>query len=119
MFDLDKNLFITNTNDLIEAIKQKKLLTMRNCQNYAKRIIDRLREEEEEERYKLGKNINLDNDKDNNDKSNNVKASNDIKEGGSKEKQNTSSSNESILKLEIYQFKKNSNCDIFAEEFIS
>ena len=41
MFDLDKNLFITNTNDLIEAIKQKKLLTMRNCQNYAKRIIDR------------------------------------------------------------------------------
>ena len=118
MFDLDKNLFITNTNDLIEAIKPKKLLTMRNCQNYAKRIIDRLREEEEE-RYKLGKNINLDNDKDNNDKSNNVKASNDIKEGGSKEKQNTSSSNESILKLEIYQFKKNSNCDIFAEEFIS
>ena len=53
MFDLDKNLFITNTNDLIEAIKPKKLLTMRNCQNYAKRIIDRLREEEE--RYKLGK----------------------------------------------------------------
>ena len=48
MFDLDKNLFITNTNDLIEAIKQKKLLTMRNCQNYAKRIIDRLREEEED-----------------------------------------------------------------------
>ena len=39
MFDLDKNLFITNTNDLI--IKPKKLLTMRNCQNYAKRIIDR------------------------------------------------------------------------------
>ena len=24
MFDLDKNLFITNTNDLIEAIKPKK-----------------------------------------------------------------------------------------------
>ena len=38
MFDLDKNLFITNTNDLIEAIKPKKLITMRNCQNYAKRI---------------------------------------------------------------------------------
>ena len=107
MFDLDKNLFITNTNDLIEAIKPKKLLTMRNCQNYAKRIIDRLREEEEEEKYiNQEKNINLDNDKDNNDKSNNVKASNDIKEGGSKEKQNTSSSNESILKLEKFYLRK-------------
>ena len=93
MFDLDKNLFITNTNDLIEAIKSKKLLTMRNCQNYAKRIIDRLREEEE--RYiNQEKNINLDNDKDNIDISNNVKVSNNIKEGGSKKKQNTSSSNE-------------------------
>jgi hypothetical protein len=91
---------------------------MRNCQNYAKRIIDRLREEEEE-RYKLWKNINLDNDKDNIDISNNIKTSNNIKKGSSKKKQNTSSSNESILKLEIYQFKKNSNCDIFAEEFIS
>ena len=98
MFYLDKNLFITNTNDLIEAIKPKKLLTMRNCQNYAKRIIVRLREEEEEERYiNQEKNINLNNDKDNIDISNNIKASNDIKEGGSKEKQNTSSSNESIL----------------------
>ena len=98
MFDSDKNLFITNTNDLIEAIKQKKLITMRNCQNYAKRILDRLREEEEEEeRYKLWKNINLDNDKDNNDKYNKVKVSNNIKEGGSKKKQITSSSNESIL----------------------
>ena len=98
MFDLDKNLFITNTHDLIEAIKPKKLLTMRNCQNYAKRIIDRLREEEEEERYiNQEKNINLDNDKDNNDKYNKVKVSNNIKEGGSKKKQNTPSSNESIL----------------------
>ena len=94
MFDLDKNLFITNTNDLIEAIKPKKLITMRNCQNYAKRIIDRLREEEEEERYKLGKNINLDNDKDNNDKSNNIKTSNNIKKSDSKKKETSSSSNE-------------------------
>ena len=120
MFDLDKDLFITNTNDLIEAIKPKKLLTMRNCQNYAKRIIDRLREEEE--RYKLGKNVNLDNDKDNIDKdidkSNNIKAANN-KKGDTKKKETTSSSNESNLKLELYQFKKNLNCDIFAEEFIS
>ena len=94
MFDLDKNLFITNTNDLIEAIKQKKLLTMRNCQNYAKRIINRLREEEEEERYKLGKNINLDNDKDNIDISNNIKTSNNIKKSDSKKKETSSSSNE-------------------------
>ena len=89
---LDKNLFITNTNDLIEAIKPKKLLTMRNCQNYAKRIIARLREEEE--RYKLGKNINLDNDKDNIDISNNIKTSNNIKKSDSKKKETSSSSNE-------------------------
>ena len=95
MFDLDKNLFITNTNDLIEAIKPKKLLTMRNCQNYAKRIIDRLREEEEEERYKLWKNINLDNNnKDNIDISNNIKTSNNIKKSDSKKKETSSSSNE-------------------------
>ena len=93
MFDSDKNLFITNTNDLIEAIKPKKLITMRNCQNYAKRIIDRLREEEEE-RYKLGKNINLDNDKDNIDISNNIKTSNNIKKSDSKKKETSSSSNE-------------------------
>ena len=94
---------------------------MRNCQNYAKRIIDRLREEEE--RYKLGKNVNLDNDKDiidkDIDKSNNIKAANN-KKGDTKKKETTSSSSsESNLKLELFQFKKNLNCDIFAEEFIS
>ena len=104
MFDLDKNLFITNTNDLIEAIKPKKLITMRNCQNYAKRIIDRLREEEEERYINQEKNINLDNDKDNIDISNNIKTSNNIKKSDSKKKETSSSSNESILKLEIYLF---------------
>ena len=94
MFDLDKNLFITNTNDLIEAIKPKKLLTMRNCQNYAKRIIDRLREEEEERYINQEKNINLDNDKDNIDISNNIKTSNNIKKSDSKKKETSSSSNE-------------------------
>ena len=33
MFDLDKNLFITNTKDLIEAIKPKKLKQL-NQRNY-------------------------------------------------------------------------------------
>ena len=101
MLDLDKNQFIINTDELIEVIKLKKLLIMRNCQYYAKHIIGRLREEEE--RYKLKKNTNLNNDKDNVNKSNDVKGSD----------------SNSSLKFEIIQFKKNLNFDIFAEEFIS
>ena len=101
MFDLDKNQFIINTDELIEVIKLKKLLIMRNCQYYAKHIIGRLREEEE--RNKLKKNTNLNNDKDNVNKSNDVKGSD----------------SNSSLKFEIIQFKKNLNFDIFAEEFIS
>ena len=101
MLDLDKNQFIINTDELIEAIKLKKLLIMRNCQYYSKHIIGRLREEEE--RYKLKKNTNLNNDKDNVNKSNDVKGSD----------------SNSSLKFVIIQFKKNLNFDIFAEEFIS
>ena len=111
LFDLNKNLFITNTEELIEAIKPKKQLAMRNCQTYAKRIINRLREEEQ--RYKLGKNVNVNIEKEITDKGDNTKASdiNTNTEGGPKKKDD--------LKLEITQFKKNLNCDIFAEEFIS
>ena len=59
MYDLDKNLFITHYKDFLELVKAKKVLVMRNCSAYSKHIIDRLREEEQ--RYKLGKNVNVNN----------------------------------------------------------
>ena len=125
MYDLDKNLFITHHKDFCELVKAKKVLVMRNCSAYSKHIIDRLREEEQ--RYKLGKNVNVnnntvENNANNLEKSNTIKISetSTIKEGNLKTKDTTSlSPNEKNLNLMLTQFKKNLSCDIFAEEFIS
>ena len=124
MYDLDKNLFITHYKDFCELVKAKKVLVMRNCSAYSKHIIDRLREEEQ--RYKLGKNVNVNNSTMENSVNNlektgtnKITETNTIKEENLKRKDTTSSPNEKNLNLMLTQFKKNLSCDIFAEEFIS
>ena len=124
MYDLDKNLFITHYKDFLELVKAKKVLVMRNCSAYSKHIIDRLREEEQ--RYKLGKNVNVNNSTVENNENNlektntnKITEANTIKEENLKRKDTVTSSGEKNLNLMLTQFKKNLSCDIFAEEFIS
>ena len=87
---------------------------MKNCTTFAKYIIELLREEEQ--RAKLGKSINTgDSTPVINTNNNNPTTpdSADIK------RSSTTSSEQNKLRGIIFNFKKNLDCDIFAEEFIS
>jgi hypothetical protein len=114
LFNLETGLFLTKTSELMEIIKQKKNLTMRNCSVYAKQMIELFREEEQ--RYKLGKNINIENNTNNNnivlEESKTMKPTSNILE-------NETKSSHDKLGGKILNFEKNLKCDLFAEEFIS
>ena len=58
MFNPEKNLFITDCEQLKEFVEQKKPIVMKSCTIFCKQIIEQLREEEN--RFRLGKNIDLD-----------------------------------------------------------
>ena len=58
MFNPEKNLFITDCEQLKEFVEQKKPIVMKSCTIFSKQIIEQLREEEN--RFRLGKNIDLD-----------------------------------------------------------
>ena len=58
MFNPEKNLFITDCEQLKEFVQQKKPIVMKSCTIFCKQIIEQLREEEN--RFRLGKNIDVD-----------------------------------------------------------
>ena len=58
MFNPEKNLFITDCDQLKEFVQQKKPIVMKSCTIFCKQIIEQLREEEN--RFRLGKNIDVD-----------------------------------------------------------
>jgi hypothetical protein len=121
IFDQSKNAFITNGKDLLSYVKQNKNLIMKNCTSYAKQMIELLREEEQ--RNKLGKNVNVNNDT--NTSSQNLDISPTVKNVSTTEeetrprKETVTTSNEKKFVKKIFDFETNLNCDLFAEEFIS
>ena len=105
MFDLEKEIFIKQASQLIEFKKNKKTIVMKSCTVFSKQIIEQLREEEA--RYKLGKNIDV-------DESNNSEISRVETLSSMDEKKTTK------IKLTIFNLKRNYlEVDMFAEEFIS
>ena len=108
MFDLEKEIFITKTDQLKDFKKHKKTIVMKNCTIFSKQIIEQLREEEA--RYKQGKNIDV-------DESTNSSGS-DITRIDTLSSMDEKKMNK--IKLTIFNLKKNYlYVDMFAEEFIS
>ena len=128
IFDKEKNVFITEGNDLINYLKKNKNLTMKNCSAYARQMIELLREEEQ--RNNLGKNVNANN---NNNAdialSTNLEISQTIRidpkkkenigDDPIKRSDTINTSTETKFAKKMFDFESNLNCDLFAEEFIS
>ena len=58
MFNPEKNIFITDCEQIKEFVAKKKPIVMKSCALFSKQIIKQLREEEN--RFKLGKNVDID-----------------------------------------------------------
>jgi hypothetical protein len=58
MFNPEKNIFITDCEQLKEFVVKKKPIVMKSCTLFSKQIIEQLREEEN--RFRLGKNVDID-----------------------------------------------------------
>ena len=113
MFDLEKDIFITKAKQLEEIRKNKKTIVMRNCTTFSKQIIEQLREEEE--RYRQGKNIDIDESNTNmtTPTSSDTIAKIDTLTNVDEKKMNK-------LRMTVFKLKENYlDIDIFAEEFIS
>ena len=109
MFDLEKEIFITNAEQLKDFKKHKKTIVMKSCTIFSKQIIEQLREEEA--RYQLGKNIDV-------DESASSSSGSDITRidtlSSMDEKKMTK------IKMTIFKLKSNYfDVDMFSEEFIS
>ena len=105
MFDPDGQIFITKAEQLKDFKNQNKTIVMKNCSVLAKQIVETLREEET--RYKLGKNINIDN-------------SNGPEIPSAESLSTADGKKLNQIKLIIFNLKKNYlDVDMFSEEFIS
>ena len=117
IFDQSKNAFITNGKDLLNFVKQNKNLIMKNCTSYAKQMIELLREEEQ--RNKLGKNVNVNNNTNapsqNLDISPTVKSTSTTGEETRQRKETITNASEKKFVKKIFDFETNLNCDLFAE----
>ena len=100
MFDPEKETFITKSEELKSFVTNKKTIVMKNYSDFAKQIIEILREEET--RYKLGKNVDI-------KEYNRIETNTEIDE----KKKNKILNIISNLKLNYFEV------DMFAEEFIS
>ena len=105
MFNPEKNLFITDCSQLKEFVDQKKPIVMKSCTIFSKQIIEQLRDEEN--RFKLGKNIDLDDD-----------TAKELARSGTVSALDEKKRTKTLLT--IFNLKKNYfDVDMFSEEFIS
>jgi hypothetical protein len=109
MFEPDEEKFLTNLEQFIKYVNKGKPVVMKSCSNYARSIIQQLREEEN--RYILGKNFD---EKESINEQNSKKIIINIDEDYFSSDDKKSNAEKIILQLE-----NNLNADLFTEEFIS
>ena len=104
MFNPEKDNFIMKSEELKEFIDKKKTVIMKSCSIFSKQIIEQLREEEI--RYKLGKNKDIDDE-----------LNKEILRSGTVSK--VDEKKRSKILLTVFNLKKLFEVDMFSEEFIS
>ena len=105
MFNPEKNIFITDCEQLKEFIAKKKPIVMKSCTLFSKQIIEQLREEEN--RFRLGKNVDIDDD-----------TALELARSGTVSTLDEKKRSKTLLT--IFNLKKNYfEVDMFSEEFIS
>ena len=105
MFNPEKNIFITDCEQLKEFVVKKKPIVMKSCTLFSKQIIEQLREEEN--RFRLGKNVDIDDD-----------TALELARSGTVSTLDEKKRSKTLLT--IFNLKKNYfDVDMFSEEFIS